>query len=55
MARCPYCDHILEDTWVKKIGASLMGKAGGANKARPSARAAAKKRWKKEKSKHFPT
>src|SRR4029077_1777885 len=55
MAKCPYCDHILEDEWLKKVGATLMGKTGGAAKARPSARAAAKKRWKKARAKEFPT
>lgn len=53
MARCPKCGEILDDAWVKKAGATLMGKSGGANKARNNAQAAAKKRWKKEKK--FPT
>ena len=45
--RCPYCDHVLEDAWVKKMGAALMGKASGEAKSRGSAvaRGAAKKRW----------
>lgn len=55
MARCPHCNKILPDVWLKKMGASLMGKTSGASKARPHAvtSAAAKKRWKKEKE--FPT
>jgi hypothetical protein len=47
MARCPFCDHILEDDWLKKMGAALMGKASGAAKARSTemTSSAAKKRW----------
>jgi hypothetical protein len=50
MAKCPYCKHVLEDSWLKKMGASLMGKTGGASKARSleATRAAANKRWQKE-------
>jgi hypothetical protein len=53
MAKCPYCNHVLEDFWLKKMGASLMGKSSGASKARSRAvtSAAAKKRWRKEKVK----
>ena len=48
MARCPHCNEILEDAWLKKIGATLMGKQGGSTKVRPRplARKAAKARWK---------
>lgn len=45
MARCPHCGQILSDYWVKKVGASLMGKTGGKAKARNNAAAAAKARW----------
>lgn len=45
MARCPFCNEILEDDWVKKIGATLMGKTSGERKARGTASAAATKRW----------
>lgn len=59
MARCPFCNEILEDSWLKKMGASLMGKASGVVKARSRevTSAGAKKRWKKEKDKRkeFPT
>jgi hypothetical protein len=49
MSRCPFCDTILPDAWVKKQGATLMGKASGQAKARSSAkaRAAAEIGWKK--------
>ncbi len=45
--RCPHCDHILSDEWLKKVGASLMGKKGGAAKARSreQTQAAARSRW----------
>jgi predicted phage gp36 major capsid-like protein len=45
--KCPFCDHILEDAWVKKMGASLMGKASGESKARGHSvtSQAAAKRW----------
>jgi len=42
---------VLSDTWVKKNGASLMGKSGGKAKARSNARAAANARWKRHKAK----
>jgi hypothetical protein len=53
MARCPFCDEILSDDWVRKQGASLMGKKSGENKARTSeiAAAAATQRWKPKKRK----
>jgi hypothetical protein len=52
MAKCPYCEKILSDEWVKKEGASLMGKAAkGKAKKRRTASAAAKKRWEKKKKK----
>jgi hypothetical protein len=35
--RCPFCDAILDDDWVKKAGASVMGRVGrGEAKARSS-------------------
>jgi len=47
MSRCPYCDKILPDDWVKHNGAALMGKARGKRKARISQKAsrAALTRW----------
>jgi hypothetical protein len=47
MARCPFCNEILSDAWLKKMGATLMGKASGESKARSSevTSAAASKRW----------
>lgn len=50
MARCPNCDCVLSDEWIKSEGASLMGKtAKGRRKRRTKelAQAAAEKRWKK--------
>jgi hypothetical protein len=51
--RCPHCDGILSDDWVKKAGATLMGRASGASKARASKqmKAAAKVRWRGKKKK----
>lgn len=49
--RCPFCDEILEDAWVKKMGASLMGRSGrGESKVRSSATTSngATKRWKRQ-------
>jgi len=51
MARCPYCDHVLSDNWIRKNGASLLGKSGGKAKARNNASDAARVRWKKVKEK----
>jgi hypothetical protein len=49
MAKCPHCNKILADEWVKKEGASLMGKAAkGKAKRRRNAAAAARTRWKKK-------
>ena len=47
MARCPYCDHVLSDEWLKSTGATLMGKTSGENKARSreAAAASANERW----------
>jgi hypothetical protein len=45
MARCPHCNEVISDKWIRKNGASLMGKAGGRAKARNNASAAAKARW----------
>lgn len=53
MSKCYHCGKILSDDWIRKEGASLMGKKGGANKARSreQAQAAANARWKAEKKK----
>jgi len=51
MIRCPHCHKVLSEGWLKKIGASLMGRSGGEAKARSEkvARAAAQARWAKQK------
>jgi hypothetical protein len=50
MARCYHCGKVLKDDWLRKIGASLMGKKGGVTKKRvTSGRPAAKARWSKKK------
>jgi hypothetical protein len=49
MAKCPHCQQILSDEWVKKEGASLMGKsAKGKAKRRKNASDAARLRWDKQ-------
>jgi hypothetical protein len=52
MARCYHCGAILSDDWIRKQGASLMGKKGGETKARTreQAKAAGKARWKPKKT-----
>jgi hypothetical protein len=47
MVQCYHCNKVLNDQWVKKQGASLMGKKGiGKSKARPeTASMAGRKRW----------
>jgi hypothetical protein len=47
MARCYHCGKILEDAWLKRQGAALMGKTSGQAKARSPelARKAALARW----------
>jgi hypothetical protein len=51
MARCPHCNKILSDDWLRHVGASLMGKVGGASKRRrTSGKVAADARWSKKKS-----
>jgi hypothetical protein len=51
MAKCPHCNKILSDEWVKKEGASLMGKsAKGKSKRRKNAQEAARLRWDSEKA-----
>jgi hypothetical protein len=47
MSCCPHCGEALSDDWIKRQGASLMGKSGGKSKARATERmqAAALKRW----------
>jgi hypothetical protein len=45
--QCPHCGKVLDKKWLKKIGASLMGRAGGQAKARSGAKAAAQARWAK--------
>jgi hypothetical protein len=51
LARCPHCDKVLSDDWIRENGASLLGRAGGRAKARNAeqARAAAQARWTKAK------
>lgn len=52
MARCPFCHKILSDEWLKKEGASVMGRsAKGKRKARDNAKEAAKSRWVKRRKK----
>jgi len=51
MPKCPFCGHVLADAWVKRQGASLLGKARGASKARGNARQAANTRWERERAK----
>ncbi len=53
MSRCPFCNKILPDEWVKGQGAALMGKSGGPAKARRSevASAAAQIGWTKRRKK----
>ena len=49
MAKCPFCNKTLNDEWVKKEGASLMGKAAkGKAKRRKTAGEAARLRWQKK-------
>lgn len=48
MARCPFCNAILDDEWIKHQGASLMGKEGGKAKIRSNAREASLTRWNKK-------
>jgi hypothetical protein len=47
MARCYHCGKVLDDAWLKREGAALMGKASGERKARSPelARKAALARW----------
>jgi hypothetical protein len=47
MAKCYHCGKILDDAWLKRQGAALMGKASGEAKARSPemARKAALARW----------
>jgi hypothetical protein len=50
MSRCPYCNHILKDEWLRSHGAAALGRAGGPAKARGAKQAsdAAKERWRSE-------
>lgn len=36
IARCPNCNKILKDKWLKRIGASLMGRAKAREEPRPA-------------------
>jgi hypothetical protein len=54
MAKCPKCGAILSDEWLKKEGASLMGKAKGKAKRRSNASEAAHQRWAPKKKKAKP-
>ena len=49
MPRCYHCGEILSDEWIKKQGASLMGKTGGLTKSRGSkgGKKAADAKWAK--------
>lgn len=49
MARCYHCGKVLSDDWIRKQGASLLGRKGGLVKARTSeqAREASRVRWNK--------
>jgi hypothetical protein len=51
--KCPFCNHILEDSWLKRVGASLMGRSSGEAKARSrdQASAASRVRWDEERKK----
>jgi hypothetical protein len=50
MARCPHCNKILNDDWLRQVGARLMGRRGGVTKRRvTSGRVAAEARWKGKK------
>lgn len=49
MAKCPFCSKLLADEWLKREGASLMGKAAkGKAKKRKTAAKAARLRWQKK-------
>jgi hypothetical protein len=50
VARCYHCGKILNDQWLRQIGARLMGKKGGVTKRRStSGSKAANVRWGKKK------
>jgi hypothetical protein len=50
--RCPHCGKPLDERWLAKQGASLLGKTGrGKAKARTNAREAAQARWARAKQK----
>jgi hypothetical protein len=51
VTRCPHCRHALDEDWLRKQGARLMGRKGGKRKARNSdqARKAANERWARNK------
>jgi hypothetical protein len=57
MAKCPMCGKILEDAWLKKVGATLMGKSSSPGKGytRLTSQAAARKRWSKARKKELIT
>jgi hypothetical protein len=56
MARCYHCGKVLEDAWLKRQGAALMGKASGERKARSPelARKAALARWERTRQPESP-
>lgn len=45
--KCYHCGKVLEDAWLRKAGASMLGRASGEAKRRSptKARKAARKRW----------
>jgi hypothetical protein len=45
MIRCPFCNEPLDERWLRKAGASLLGKTTGPTKARAKARQASLVRW----------
>lgn len=57
MSKCYHCGKVLSDDWIRKQGASLLGKKGGTNKARSreQAQAASRARWEKARKKKIKT
>jgi hypothetical protein len=57
MARCYHCGQVLDDEWMRKQGASLMGKKGGKNKTPDVKAKLVQARWgsKRKKNKVAPS
>jgi hypothetical protein len=57
MARCYHCGQVLDDEWLRKQGASLMGKKGGKNKTPDVKAKLVQARWgsKRKKNKVAPS